>query len=105
MDPTDRQSAQEPRQSIGDPDDGPIPTWTADRVSVRCTAAWAEWLGGLSIHCRVTTTTVLDQAVTRYAEAVGYPAGPPSRLRSIPVGHVTAQTVADFRGYDHGQGR
>ncbi len=128
MDPTDRQTpprtAQEPRHDDDGPDDGPEPdpcaqsltaglkaavdfceqqnqSWKADRIALRCTGAWAEWLGGLSLFVRVPTATVLDQAVTRYAESVGYPAPPPSRLRSNPVGFVTAthQTKADFRGH------
>jgi hypothetical protein len=59
--------------------------WRAGRVAIRCDSSWAEWLGGLSRFCRVPSATVIDQALTRFAEQVGFP-GPPPRNGGQPDG-------------------
>ena len=51
-----------------------------NRVGVRCSAAWAEWLDGLALHVDADFSTIIAQALYRYAEGVGYNAPPPPRL-------------------------
>lgn len=58
-----------------------VTTWRSGRVAIRCTAEWAEWLGGLSVHCDVPAAQILAQAAQRFAEAVGYNRRPPPRIR------------------------
>ena len=48
-------------------------------LTMRGTEAWKAWIDRLARHCRLTTSTVIDQALVRYAEEVGFEEPPPQR--------------------------
>lgn len=48
-------------------------------LAMRGTEAWKAWIDRLARHCRLTTTTLVDQALVRYAEEVGFKEPPPER--------------------------
>lgn len=59
-----------------------IPAETGPRrtvLTIKGTDAWRVWLEGLGKHLRTPTSTVVDHALVKYAEEVGYSAKPPER--------------------------
>jgi hypothetical protein len=61
-------------------------TWRAGRIAVKCSAAWATWLGQFAAHCDSSASETVAQALTRYAEWAGYPYPPPQRTTRRRVG-------------------
>ncbi len=51
-----------------------------ERVTVRGDATWVRWVEDLADHCYVTAATVIDQALRRYAEGVGFHQRCPTRV-------------------------
>ena len=59
------------------PDEGRPKRVTA--MTIRASEEWKGWLDRLARHCRLTTSTVVDQAVVRYAREMGFEEPPPER--------------------------
>jgi hypothetical protein len=48
-------------------------------VAIKGNPAWKEWLDRAARHCRLSTSTLIDLAVTRYAREQGFEEPPPER--------------------------
>ena len=51
----------------------------ATALTIRAGEEWKAWLERLARHCRLTTSTVVDLAVVRYAKEMGFEEPPPER--------------------------
>ena len=47
--------------------------------TVKGTVAWKEWLDRAARHCRLSTSSLVDLAVTKYAKEAGFEEPPPER--------------------------
>jgi hypothetical protein len=61
----------------GPPDEGREPRPVI--LALRGSREWKEWIDRLARHCRLTTATVVDQALVRYAKEVGFEESAPPR--------------------------
>lgn len=66
---------------------------SGDKLTVRCTPEWAEWVAGLADHCYCPTSTVVEQALHRFAEGVGYTPRPPRRNQGSGKGQGAARRI------------
>jgi hypothetical protein len=48
-------------------------------LTIKGTPAWKEWLEGFGRHLRAPLSTVVDQALVRYAKETGYKPEAPER--------------------------
>lgn len=48
-------------------------------LTIRGTQEWRDWLERAANHCRLTTSTLVDLAVTRFAREQGFEEAPPKR--------------------------
>ncbi len=64
------------------------------RFALRTSAEWLAWLHQLAEHCRVDATTVVDQALARYADGVDFRVVPPPRT-SVAVNRARRRPGAD----------
>ena len=48
-------------------------------VSIGGSEEWRAWLGKLADHAHMPNTTLIDQALIRYAETIGFKAPMPKR--------------------------
>ena len=48
-------------------------------LSLKATPEYAEWFRRLADHARCSQQAMLDQAVARYAQAIGFTEAPPLR--------------------------
>lgn len=51
-----------------------------EKVAVRCTRSWSQWLAGFAAWCDVDGSELIGQSIRRHAEEIGYPVAPPARL-------------------------
>lgn len=77
---------------------------SGDKLTVRCTQEWAEWVAGLADHCYCPTSTVIEQALHRFADGVGFLAKPPRRNPGTAKGQGTARRVEAERSRFRGDG-
>lgn len=92
--------APEAVDPAAEPSGGPgggKPPWTSGRLAFRCTLPYAEWSHGLAAWARIPTAEVIDQAVRRYADSLGYPPEQPPRLPSNRSFLPTYQLRAAYR--------
>ena len=48
-------------------------------ISMRGSEEWREWLNALADHAHMPATTLIDQALLRYAQSVGFEQPMPKR--------------------------
>ncbi len=76
-------------------------------MTVRGDAAWVRWVEDLADHCYVTAATVIDQALRRYAESVGFNRPGPARVgrhRSINTARLIRAERRQFYWGGAGEG-
>lgn len=48
-------------------------------LAIKGSAEWKEWLDRAARHCRVSTSALVDLALTRYVKEQGFDDPPPQR--------------------------
>jgi hypothetical protein len=70
------------KRKASDPKKRPGPEPTGRRpvaLTVKGSEEWRAWLDRAARHCRLSTSALVDLAVTQYARAQGFEEAPPER--------------------------
>lgn len=61
------------------PEAPPAPVRRGTVLTIKGTEEWKGWLGGLSDHLRIPTSTIVDLALVKFAKENGYEPEAPKR--------------------------